>query len=75
MGEQFRTSDGMSIRYDVTDFTTPWKKPETMVLLHAAMGSRNRFHQWMPHLVGRMSWSDGGSRAPPCPWGHWRISA
>ena len=71
MDEQFRTSDGLAIRYDVTDFTTPWKKPETMVLLHAAMGSRNRFHQWMPHLVGRwrvVRWDmrgHGASEVPP----------
>ncbi|MCC7276514.1 MAG: alpha/beta hydrolase [Alphaproteobacteria bacterium] len=68
---QFRTSDGIAIRYAVTDFTPPWKKPDTIVLLHAAMGTMNRFRQWVPHLAGRwrvVRWDmrgHGDSEIPP----------
>jgi pimeloyl-ACP methyl ester carboxylesterase len=47
----FTTSDGLRLRYAVDDFTPAWKPPETVVLLHAAMGSMNRFRGWMPALV------------------------
>ena len=47
----FRTSDGLAIRYAVDDFTPPWRTPETVVLLHAAMGTHNRFRLWMPALL------------------------
>jgi pimeloyl-ACP methyl ester carboxylesterase len=50
---QFLTSDGIAIRYAVSDYTPPWRKSDTIVLLHAAMGTMNRFRQWVPHLVGR----------------------
>jgi len=48
----FRTSDGITLAYRIDDFTPPWKTPETLVLLHAAMGSVNRFYAWVPHLCG-----------------------
>lgn len=49
----FTTSDGIELRYEVDDFTPPWSKPETIILLHAAMGSSRRFHHWVPALAGR----------------------
>ncbi|MGE0718167.1 MAG: alpha/beta fold hydrolase [Alphaproteobacteria bacterium] len=67
---EFRTSDGIAIRYAVTDFTPPWRKPETMVLMHAAMGTMNRFHQWVPHLAGRwrvVRWDMRGHGASEIP--------
>jgi len=47
---RFTTSDGMSLVYDVDDFTDPWKKAPTVLLLHAAMGSARRYFGWVPHL-------------------------
>jgi pimeloyl-ACP methyl ester carboxylesterase len=46
----FVASDGLQLAYDVTDFTNPWEQPETVVLLHAAMGSSERWFQWVPRL-------------------------
>jgi pimeloyl-ACP methyl ester carboxylesterase len=47
----FTTSDGLRIAYAVDDFTDPWKPAETVVLLHAAMGNKARFHAWVPTLA------------------------
>jgi pimeloyl-ACP methyl ester carboxylesterase len=66
----FRTSDGILIRYRLDDFTPPWRPGETVVLLHAAMGSMQRFRQWVPHLLDRyrvLRWDmrgHGDSEAP-----------
>jgi len=49
----FRTSDGLKIRYVIDDYTQPWKKCDTIILLHAAMGTMNRFRAWVPYLAGR----------------------
>lgn len=49
-GLSFRASDGLRISYRIDDFTDPWKDPETLVLVHAAMGSVRRFYAWVPHL-------------------------
>ena len=48
----FRTSDGVNIRFTIDDFTQPWSKPDTLVLLHATMGSLRRLYGWVPHLAG-----------------------
>lgn len=48
----FQTSDGLELAYCVDDYTPPWKEPETLVLLHAAMGSVRRLYAWVPHLCG-----------------------
>lgn len=52
-GFAFQTSDGLTVRYDIDDFTPPWKPAETVILLHAAMGSSRRFYAWVPHLADR----------------------
>lgn len=49
----FTTSDGLRIHYVVDDFTPPWKQPETLLLMHAAMGSSRRMYAWVPVLAGR----------------------
>ncbi len=46
----FTASDGLSLAYRVDDFTDPWKRPATVLLLHAAMGSARRYFAWVPHL-------------------------
>jgi pimeloyl-ACP methyl ester carboxylesterase len=50
--DSFLTSDGMRLHYAVDDYAMPWRKRPTLVLLHAAMGSMNRFHNWLPELLG-----------------------
>ena len=47
----FKTHDGLQVAYHVDDFTRPWTKPETVVLLHAAMGHSTRWFSWMPALL------------------------
>lgn len=47
----FTTADGLKLAYYVDDFTDPWRKPDTVLLLHAAMGNSQRWFQWVPKLV------------------------
>src|ERR1700682_4398994 len=47
----FAASDGLSLAYDVEDFTDAWKPAPTLLLLHAAMGSARRYFAWVPHLA------------------------
>src|SRR5262245_20971264 len=49
---RFIASDGLEVAYALDDFTDPWRTPETVILVHAAMGSSKRFHMWVPHLAG-----------------------
>src|SRR5579864_6592559 len=46
----FRTSDGVSLAYEIDDFTDPWRRAPTLLMLHAAMGSARRWFGWVPHL-------------------------
>jgi len=48
--DYLETSDGLRIAYYVDDFTKPWKKPATLLLLHAAMGTAQRYFEWVPEL-------------------------
>ena len=43
-------SDGLKLAYSVDDFTDPWKPAETLILIHAAMGSSRRLYRWIPIL-------------------------
>ena len=47
----FRSRDGLQLAYQVDDFTDPWRKPDTLLLLHAAMGNSRRWFQWVPVLA------------------------
>ena len=49
--QKFRASDGLEIAYVVDDYTDPWRTAETLILVHAAMGSSKRFYAWVPHLA------------------------
>jgi 3-oxoadipate enol-lactonase len=46
----FTVSDGLKLAYYIDDFTNPWTKRPTLLLLHAAMGSARRWFGWVPHL-------------------------
>ena len=50
MNSTFSTADGLQLAYYVDDFTDPWRKPDTVLLLHAAMGNSRRWFQWVPPL-------------------------
>jgi 3-oxoadipate enol-lactonase len=49
--QKFKASDGLEIAYVVDDYTDPWRESETLILVHAAMGSSKRFYAWVPHLA------------------------
>ena len=48
---EFKTSDGLTLRYALDDFTDPWTTPQTVFLLHAAMGDSQRAYRWIPALA------------------------
>jgi 3-oxoadipate enol-lactonase len=49
--QTFRASDALVIAYALDDYTDPWKAADTLILIHAAMGSSKRFYAWVPHLA------------------------
>jgi 3-oxoadipate enol-lactonase len=51
--DTFTTRDGLTIAYHVDDFTDPWSTPDTLLLLHAAMGNSQRWFAWVPPLARR----------------------
>ena len=51
MVQRFTARDGLELAYYVDDFTDPWTKPQTMLLLHAAMGNAQRWFAWVPRLA------------------------
>ncbi|MGD9616611.1 MAG: alpha/beta fold hydrolase [Alphaproteobacteria bacterium] len=67
----FTTSDGINLAYYIDDFTDPWRRPDTVLLLHAAMGSARRYYGWVPYLardwrVVRLDLrGHGASQVPP----------
>jgi pimeloyl-ACP methyl ester carboxylesterase len=48
---KFKASDGLEIAYALDDYTDPWRRADTLILIHAAMGSSTRFYAWVPHLA------------------------
>lgn len=49
----FTNRDGLSIAWQLDSFAAPWSTPDTVLLLHAAMGSSQRWFRWMPRLASR----------------------
>jgi pimeloyl-ACP methyl ester carboxylesterase len=48
----FKSAD-LEMHYVVDDFTDPWTKPETIVLLHGNAESSLAWYGWVPHLARR----------------------
>ena len=72
MNGTLTTADGLKLAYYVDDFTDPWRKPDTLLLLHAAMGNSQRWFQWVPRLarqyrVVRLDLRGHGNSAMPKP--------
>jgi 3-oxoadipate enol-lactonase len=71
MQRSFLASDGNRTAYVIDDYTDPWRTPETLLLLHAAMGSSKRWYAAVPPLcrkyrVVRMDLrGHGESQVPP----------
>ena len=51
--QSFTARDGQRVAYRVDGFAAPWTKPDTVLMLHAAMGSSVRWFSWMPELATR----------------------
>lgn len=49
----FTNRDGLQIAWQHDCFCAPWAQPDTVVLLHAAMGSSARWFRWMAPLASR----------------------
>jgi pimeloyl-ACP methyl ester carboxylesterase len=47
---EMTASDGLKLSYSVDDFSDPWGPQETLILIHAAMGSSRRLYKWIPIL-------------------------
>lgn len=48
--DKFAASDGIRLAYYIDDYTDPWRKADTLLLLHAAVGHARRFYAWVPGL-------------------------
>jgi len=42
--------NGIDIHYQVTDYTDPWKKPQTVLLHHGFARNQRFWYQWVPLL-------------------------
>jgi len=49
-----KTAD-LEMHYVVDDFTDPWTKPETILMLHGNAESALAWYAWVPHLARRYS--------------------
>ena len=79
MHSTFQSSDGMTIAYYDDCHSSPWLKPETIVLLHPAMGNSIRWFSWMPSLVKkyrvvRMDLRGHGHSQKPRPEQHFELN-
>ena len=45
--------DGAKLAYDLYDFTDPWRKPDTLVLVHGFSKNRKFWFEWIPQLARR----------------------
>ncbi len=50
MVDTFTASDGIKLAYYIDDYSDPWRKADTLLLLHAAVGHAKRFYAWVPGL-------------------------
>jgi 3-oxoadipate enol-lactonase len=71
MQQTFLARDGIRIAYTIDDFTDAWRPAETVLMLHAAMGSSKRWYAVVPSLcrhyrIVRMDLrGHGASQVPP----------
>lgn len=51
--QTFINRDGLRLAWQSDSFAAPWSQADTVLLLHAAMGSSQRWFRWMPRLTAR----------------------
>ena len=49
----FKSAPDLEQHYLVDDFTDPWTRPDTILLLHGCAESGLVWYAWMPHLARR----------------------
>jgi 3-oxoadipate enol-lactonase len=49
----FQSAPDLKMHYLVDDYTDPWRKPETILLLHGNAESGAAWYGWVPHLARR----------------------
>jgi pimeloyl-ACP methyl ester carboxylesterase len=49
----FDCAPGVRMHYVVDDYTDPWRKPETVLMLHGNCESGQAWYGWVPHLARR----------------------
>src|SRR5438270_10950278 len=47
----FQPTPDLTMHYEVDDFTDPWRKPKTVLLLHGNAESGAAWYGWVPHLA------------------------
>jgi len=47
----FRPTPDLVMHYEIDDFTDPWHRPETILLLHGNAESGLAWHAWVPALA------------------------
>ena len=47
----FRPSPDLDLHYEIDDFTDPWRKPDTVLLLHGNAESGLAWYAWVPKLA------------------------
>ncbi len=47
----FRPSTDLDMHYEVDDFTDPWRRPETVLMLHGNAESGLAWYAWVPKLA------------------------
>jgi 3-oxoadipate enol-lactonase len=48
---KMRVADDLEVYYQVDDFTDPWSKPETVILLHGVAENSDAWFAWVPWLA------------------------
>ena len=49
----FRPTADLEMHYEVDDFTDPWRRPQTVLLLHGNAESGLAWYGWVPTLARR----------------------
>jgi pimeloyl-ACP methyl ester carboxylesterase len=48
---ELTASDGLKLSYTEDDYSDPWRAQETLILIHAGLGSSRRLYAWVPTLA------------------------
>jgi pimeloyl-ACP methyl ester carboxylesterase len=74
--EKVALPGGVTLAYDVFDFTDPWRKPEPLVFVHGFSKNRKFWYEWLPQFardyrvynVDQRGHGDSGSVAADMPF-------